>query len=225
MTSAVADAQTVSQALAQGADALGTALPSGALSQLSAYVALLLKWNRVYNLTAIREPLRVVTHHLLDSLAVLPVLQNALRAGQDVRLLDIGSGAGLPGLVLAIACPGWYVVMSESSRKKGAFIVQGAAELGVRNAEVAIGRVEDYRPAALFDIVIARAFADLATFVRAASRYVAKSGVIVAMKGAYPRAEIEALPAAIRVLAVPRLDVPGLDAERHLVLMQPEPQV
>jgi 16S rRNA (guanine527-N7)-methyltransferase len=195
----------------------GVALPPAAGAQLAAFLALLAKWNRTYNLTAIRDPAEMVTHHALDALAVLPHLPQA----QAIRLLDVGSGGGVPGIPLAIARPGWNVVVLDSSQKKGAFLRQAAIELGLANVLPVTSRAEDYAPAAPFDAVISRAFSDLATFARAGARLLAPGGRLYAMKGARPDDEIARLPAATRVVALTALDVPGLDAARHLVVMEP----
>jgi 16S rRNA (guanine527-N7)-methyltransferase len=201
--------------LDEGIKALGASLPARALDALNAYLALLAKWNRTYNLTAIREPERMVTHHVLDALAVLPHLP----ARADLSLLDVGSGGGVPGLPLAIARPGWRVVLLDSNHKKGAFLQQAVIELGLVNAQAVIARVEDYVPAAPFDVVISRAFSDLATFAQTSARHLAAGGQLVAMKGVFPDEEVAQLPAGIRVVAAPALAVPGLSAERHLIIM------
>ena len=202
--------------LGAGVRALGIALPDEARAKLDAYVALLAKWNRTFNLTAIREPERMVTHHLLDALAVLPHLPQ----GATMRLLDVGAGGGVPGIPLAIARPGWRLTLIDASSKKATFLTQAAAELGLANVTAVAGRVEDYRPAAPFDVVVARAFADLRTFAETSMRHVADGGVLVAMKGVHPHEEIADVPRDVVVVATPRIDVPGLDAARHLVVMQ-----
>ena len=190
-------------------------MPPGARDKLQAYIALLVKWNATYNLTAIREPERMVTHHVLDALAVLPHLPD-LPARAGLRLLDVGSGGGVPAIPLAIARPQWHVVALDSNHKKGAFLQQAVNEIPLPNAEAVVARVEDYVPSAPFDIVISRAFSDLATFVDSSARHLAPDGVLVAMKGVFPDEEIALLPSTVRVVATPALAVPGLDAERHL---------
>jgi len=202
--------------LGAGVRALGVALPDDARAKLDAYIALLAKWNRTFNLTAIREPERMVTHHLLDALAVLPHLPQ--RA--TLRVLDVGAGGGVPGIPLAIARPGWRFTLIDASSKKATFLTQAAAELGLANVTAVAGRVEDYRPAAPFDLVVARAFADLRTFAETSLRHVADGGVLVAMKGVHPHEEIADVPPDVVVIATPSIDVPGLDAARHLVVMQ-----
>jgi 16S rRNA (guanine527-N7)-methyltransferase len=199
---------TPEAALDRGLAELGLELPAGARERLLDYVALLVKWNRTYNLTAIRDPLAMVAHHLLDSLAVLPHLP---LAGTGARLADAGSGAGLPGIPLALARPQWRVALAESSQKKAAFLRQAAIELALDNVEVHEGRVEAWRPATLFDVVISRAFAALTEFLALCRHLVAPSGVLAAMTGAAP-AELGPECSLIR------LRVPSLDAQRHLVL-------
>lgn len=208
--------------LEQGLAALeraGIVLPQAAREKLDAYLALLAKWNNVYNLTAIREPEQMITHHVLDALAVLPRLPGVDR----LRLLDVGSGGGVPGLPLAIARPGWTVVVIDSNHKKGAFLQQAAIELGLANVETVTARVEDYAPDALFDVVISRAFSDLATFALSSERHLAPRGCLYAMKGVFPDEEIALLPSTVRMIATPSLAVPGLDAQRHLVVMESVP--
>jgi 16S rRNA (guanine527-N7)-methyltransferase len=203
-------------ALAAGIDALRLEVDQAARQKLGAYLALLDKWNRTHNLTAIREPARMITHHLLDSLAVLPHLP----ARPGLRIVDVGSGGGLPGIPLAIARPAWRVALIDSNRKKTAFLNQAAIELPLANVEVVATRVEGYAPPAPFDVVIARAYADLATLAVQARHLLAPGGQLVAMKGAHPREEARQLPRGIHIAATLRLDVPGVDGERHLVIMQ-----
>jgi 16S rRNA (guanine527-N7)-methyltransferase len=200
--------------LGEGIDALGLALPAGAADKLAAYLALLLKWNKVYNLTAIRNPDEMVTHHLLDSLAVLPELQKSTPAAR-YTLADIGSGAGLPGIVLAIACPDWSITSVETVEKKAAFQRQARIELGLQNFTVHGGRVELLTQR--FDAVIARAFASLADFVKLAGHL---ADCLWAMKGVYPADEVAALPAGWTVADCRELRVPGLEAQRHLLQLK-----
>jgi 16S rRNA (guanine527-N7)-methyltransferase len=195
---------------------LGLSLSSDACAKLDAYVALLAKWNRTYNLTAIREPARMVTHHLLDALAVVPHLPQ--RA--TLRVLDVGAGAGVPGIPLAIARPQWNIVLIDSNHKKVAFVTQAAIELALPNVRAIAGRVEDLADEPMFDVVISRAFADLRTFAQLSARQVAPTGHLYAMKGVFPEEEIAALPSSIAVVATSALHVPGVDAERHLIVMR-----
>lgn len=200
-------------ALQSGLGELALPLPPGATEKLLAYLDLLAKWNKTYNLTAIRDPLQAVSHHLLDSLVVLRELSD--RAG---ALADVGSGGGLPGIPLAIADPARRVTLNDTNEKKGAFLRQAVIELGLSNAEVHVGRVEDWRPAERFAIVISRGFASLVDFLSACRHLAAPEGVLAAMKGAYPMAELAQVPADCDCKDVRRLKVPLLDAERHLVL-------
>jgi 16S rRNA (guanine527-N7)-methyltransferase len=202
--------------LADGLRALGVELPAGAEARLQAYVALLAKWNRAYNLTAIREPERMVTHHVLDALAILPHLPSV----DALRVLDVGSGGGVPGLPLAIARPGWHVTLLDANSKKTAFLTQAAIELPAPNVDVATARVEAFAPPRPYDVVVSRAFSELADFVAGAARHVAGGGVLAAMKGVYPHEEIAQLPADVAVVGAPSIDVPGLHAARHLVLLR-----
>jgi 16S rRNA (guanine527-N7)-methyltransferase len=194
-------------ALDRGLHELALALPIGAAGQLMAYAELLAKWNRTYNLTAIRDPLDMVSRHLLDSLAVLPHLPMA--TGED--LADVGSGAGLPGIPLAIARRQWRFSLNDSNQKKTAFLRQATIELGLANAEVHEGRVEAWRPAKRFQVVISRAFAEVKEFVAKCRHLVAPGGYLAAMTGAVP----DDVDANCRVIA---LKVPLLDAQRHVVL-------
>jgi 16S rRNA (guanine527-N7)-methyltransferase len=186
--------------------------------RLAGYLDLLAKWNRVYNLTAIRERRQMETHHVEDALAVLPYLPDA----RGLRVLDVGSGGGIPGIPLAIARPDWHVTLLDANRKKATFLAQAVIELRLTNARAVESRAETFRADAPYDVVISRAFSDLRTFVEAAEAHVKERGMLVAMKGALPHDEIRALPAHVIVAATPRLDVPGLAAERHLVVMRLE---
>jgi 16S rRNA (guanine527-N7)-methyltransferase len=206
-------------ALAGGIRALGLNVSAAAQGKLLQYVVLLEKWNRTYNLTAIREPDRMLAHHLLDSLAVLPHVPSF----SPLRMIDVGSGAGLPGIPIALARPDWQVALLDSNGKKAAFLRQAAAELGLKNCEVIAMRVEDFRPEHLFDVVITRAYAELAKFVADTAPLVRRSGRWLAMKGAYPREELARIGEQVRVIGVSGLEIPGLDAERHLVIMAPKP--
>ncbi|MEW6676891.1 MAG: 16S rRNA (guanine(527)-N(7))-methyltransferase RsmG [Pseudomonadota bacterium] len=178
------------------------------------YLALLAKWNRTYNLTAIHEPERMLTHHLLDSLAVLP------RVGPG-PLLDVGSGGGLPGIPLAIARPGLAVTLMDASQKKCGFMQQAAIELKLPAVRVIHGRVEDLANEAPFPQIISRAFSELQLFVKLTRHLLAPGGEWLAMKGVYPHEEIASLKGA-RVKDTVRLHVPGLEADRHLIIMEAE---
>lgn len=206
--------------LADGIAALGLVLPQETVDRLLAFGELLLKWNRVYNLTALRNPQEVITHHLLDSLAVLPWV------GALGKLADIGSGGGLPGIPLAIVRSGLVVTSVETVNKKASFQQQAKIELGLGNFSVVNARVEQVRPERLpggaADGVISRAFSSLADFVRLAGHLVAEGGALYAMKGVHPADELAALPPGWVLSAVHPLAVPGLDAERHLLVITRE---
>ncbi len=202
---------TPAATLAEGLAGLGLSLPGEASRRLLAYVELLMKWNRTYNLTAIREPERMVSHHLIDSLSVLPHLPGG-------SLVDIGSGGGLPGIPIAIAQPHRRVTLNDSNYKKGAFLQQAAIELGLANVEVHVGRAEEWRPAERFDGAISRAFAELADFIAACRHLVKPGGFFAAMKGLHPHEEIGKAPTQVRCEAAIKLNVPFVDGDRHLVL-------
>lgn len=193
----------------------GVPLQPDVAPRLEAYLDLLEKWNRTYNLTAIRDRDRMVTHHILDALSLLPHLD----AG-PLRLLDVGSGAGLPGIPLAVARPAWQVTLVDSNHKKGTFMQQAVAELGLGNVTVRVARVEDLPSGAEFDRVVSRAYSDLGTFGAATRRLLAPGGKLLAMKGVMPHEELAGLPPDIRICSVERLHVPGLDGERHLVVLE-----
>jgi 16S rRNA (guanine527-N7)-methyltransferase len=179
---------------------------------LMEYVTELMNWNRVYNLTSVRKPTDIVTRHILDSLTILPHLNGE-------RILDIGTGAGLPGIPLAIACPEREFVLLDSSSKKLRFVQQTLGILNLDNVTLEDSRVEEYQPEALFDTVISRAFSDLPDFYRYAARLCNEGGKMLAMKGVYPMTEVECLEDKSVIDDVVTLKVPGLDAERHLVIM------
>jgi 16S rRNA (guanine527-N7)-methyltransferase len=203
--------------LTEGVRELGLDLSDTQLGKLLDYVALLSKWNAVYNLTAIRDPRQMLIQHILDSLSIVPHL---VPLGPS-SVLDVGSGGGLPGIVLAIVLPDWTVTVNDIVHKKTAFQAQAKAELGLANLSVVTGRVETLQPGAevpaKFDVIVSRAFAELADFVTLARHLVAEQGAIWAMKGVRPDGEIERLPAGAHVEQVIRLNVPSLDAERHLI--------
>jgi 16S rRNA (guanine527-N7)-methyltransferase len=199
--------------LAAGLRTLGVPLEPAAQEKLLAYIALIGKWNRVYNLTAIREPERMLSHHVLDSLAALP-------HAEGPAIADVGSGAGFPGIPFALARPDWRVALIESNHKKTAFLRQASIELALPNVDVLEERAETVMPRGVYDTVIARAFSDLAALAAAAAPLCRPRGKLIAMKGVYPYEEIAALPAGCRVENVVSLEVPGMDAERHLVIMR-----
>ncbi len=202
------------QTLAAGLARLNLELPPEMQEKLLDYVALVQKWNKVYNLTALRDADKMLTHHLLDSLAVVPHVASAK------TLLDVGSGAGLPGIPLALALPDMQVTLLDSNQKKAAFLHQAIIELHLGNTTVICERVEKFASNQLFSIVISRAFSDLPTFVEQAGRLVAPEGVMIAMKGVHPVGEIAKLKGGFKLSGVTPLAVPGLDAERHLVFLK-----
>jgi 16S rRNA (guanine527-N7)-methyltransferase len=197
--------------LSDGIAAMGIAIAPEQQQKLLDYLALLHKWNAVYNLTAIRDPEQMVSHHLLDSLAVLPHLW-------PQRWLDVGCGGGLPGLVLAVMRPEWSFTMLDSNSKKTGFVQQAAIELGLRNVEVRCERVERWQPEQKYDGIISRAFAEVADFVGLTRHLLADDGRWAAMKGA-PEQELAKLPAGIEVEKVITLQVPKLEAARSLVVL------
>lgn len=198
--------------LKRGLIALGLTLDGNTQQRLLDYIALIEKWNRVYNLTAIRDPEKMVSHHLLDSMAVAPHLHARC-------LLDVGSGAGLPGIPLALACPDMQVTLLDSNHKKCAFLNQAVMELKLNNAEVCGERVESWQTQNRFDVIISRAFSEMGEFVRIARHLLAPGGVFAAMKGLHPYEEIDKLPPEYKVRQVLPLAVPGLEGARHLALI------
>ncbi|MEA3087036.1 MAG: rRNA (guanine527-N7)-methyltransferase [Paraburkholderia sp.] len=218
------DSDAMAPLLANGVRELGLDLSDAQRGKLLDYVALLAKWNAVYNLTAIRDPRQMLIQHILDSLSIVPHL--ATRGASSV--LDVGSGGGLPGIVLAIVLPDWTVTVNDIVHKKTAFQAQAKAELGLANLSVVTGRVETLKPGAevpaKFDVIVSRAFAELADFVTLARHLVADKGAIWAMKGVRPDGEIERLPAGAHVEQIIRLDVPSLEAERHLIKVRVDAQ-
>ena len=214
------------QSLLNTAAILGLSLSPAQTDTLIAYLALLQRWNRTYNLTAVRDPALMLTQHLADCMAVIEPLR---RVGSDAphrasrRLLDVGSGGGLPGVVIAALNPAIDVTCVDTVGKKAAFVRQVAAELRLRNLHAEHARVEQLQ-AAPFDLVTSRAFASLTDFVRLTRSHLAVDGLWMAMKGKHPADELAALPAGVDVFHVEQLVVPGLDAERCLVWMRPRPE-
>ncbi|MFH0935062.1 MAG: 16S rRNA (guanine(527)-N(7))-methyltransferase RsmG [Pseudomonadota bacterium] len=197
--------------LAAGIAAMSLAVTPEQQEKLLQYLALLHKWNKVYNLTAVRDPEQMVSHHLLDSLAVLPHLW-------PQRWLDVGCGGGLPGIVLAVMRPEWSFTLLDSNSKKTGFVQQAVIELGLRNVEVCCERVEQWRPVEKFDGIISRAFADVSDFVSLTRHLLAEGGRWAAMKGV-PEQELQRLPDGIEVEKVITLCVPELEAARSLVVL------
>ena len=224
MTTAAVHSDALRKQLQAGADALALGLTEAQITELLDFLSLLQKWNKVYNLTAVRDPQEMLTHHLLDSLAAVGPLRRhvAAQAGEGggaVRLLDVGSGGGLPGVVFAICCPDVDVSCVDTVGKKAAFIQQAAVALKLRNLHGVHARVETLTTP--FDLISCRAFASLPDFVTwSRSALAAPHGVWLAMKGKHPEDEIAALPADVAVFHVEQLTVPGLDAERCIVWLR-----
>ncbi len=204
--------------LRAGADALALNLPDAQIGQLLAYLELLHKWNRVYNLTAVRDPQQMLTQHLLDCMAALPVFEGAQ------HVLDVGSGGGLPGIVIAIwarhAQPQMRIEMIDTVHKKTAFLTQVKAELELANVKVNTGRVEQFEPAEKFDVITSRAFADLGDFVRWSGHLLQPGGRMLALKGQAETTQREVLPDGWKIVRDVQLKVPGMDAERHVLQVE-----
>lgn len=205
---------TQQQRLSDGATALGVPLNEEQRTRLLQFLALIDKWNQVHNLTALRDQDKMLTHHLLDSLTVIP------HSHQHTTWLDVGSGAGLPGMVLAIARPDWRVTLVDSNHKKSSFQQQAKIELGLTNVQVFAGRVEELSVNCPFEGIISRAFSEIRLFLQLTRHLLAPQGRWYAMKGAHPEHELTCLPKTVEVERIVPLDVPGLDADRHLVIMK-----
>lgn len=225
MTAAIDEAR-LALGLEEGAAALGLALDAEQRGRLLRHLALIAQWNKVYNLTAVRDPAQMLGQHLLDSLAVVGPLRRQLAnasgacpGGAPAALLDVGSGAGLPGVALAVACPELAVSCVDTVAKKASFIRQVGAELSLRNLAALHARVEALKPRP-WDVITSRAFASLADFVALTEEQLAPQGVWLAMKGRRPDDEIAALPPHVEVFHVEPLAVPGLDAERCIVWLR-----
>jgi len=226
--------EALEKPLRQGLSELGLALTDAQVANLLAYQALIQKWTRVYNLTAVRDPAEMLTHHLLDSLAVIQPLRrqwaslaatgqgselaSSFNTGAQLCLLDVGSGAGLPGVVIAICCPDVTVDCVDTVAKKAAFVQQVAVTLKLPNLRGVHARVENLRDK--YDVISARAFASLVDFTTWSAAALAEHGVWMAMKGKHPAEEVAALPAAVQVFHVEQLTVPGLGAERCLLWLR-----
>jgi 16S rRNA (guanine527-N7)-methyltransferase len=208
------DRSALAAVLEEGIAAMRLDIDAARQEKLMDYLALMFKWNAVYNLTSLRDPMQMVTHHLLDSLAAVPAFAHAH------NVLDVGSGGGLPGIVLAIVRPDMKVSMIDTVHKKTAFLTQVKAELGLSNVTVYTARVEQLQVSDKFDVITSRAFADLSDFVNWSSHLLADGGRYIALKGVAPKEEQERLPAEWHVTGVEPLQVPRLGAERHLVHIQ-----
>ncbi len=208
------DRPALAQILANGLAELQLNLNDKQQEQLLDYLALLFKWNAVYNLTSVRDPMQMMTHHVLDSLAAVSSFNGAS------NVLDVGAGGGLPGMVLAISRPDVKVSMIDTVHKKTAFLTQVKAELGLANVTVYTMKVQDLQPPQQFDVITSRAFADLSDFVNWSGHVLAEGGQFIALKGTAPPEEQERLPQQWKVTELRPITVPGLQAERHLVFIQ-----
>ena len=206
---------SVAPRLTSGMEALG--IDPAARDPLLAYLALLARWNRTYNLTAVRDPLEMVDRHLLDSLAMQPFVAPLVASGG--QLADLGTGPGLPGIPLAIACPGLRVTLVESNGKKARFLREAVRQLGLEHVDVAETRIEALDRPGAYAAITARALATIPLILQLGGHLLEPAGRLLAMKGVYPQEELDALPAGWRTLESHRLQVPGLDAERHLVVV------
>jgi 16S rRNA (guanine527-N7)-methyltransferase len=204
------DKARVQQQIEKGLAALHLAEPPGLAGMLADYLELLARWNETYNLTAVRVPEEMVTRHVLDSLAVLPFI------GEE-RTLDVGTGPGLPGMVLAMARPGQRFVLLDSAGKKTRFVEHAAARLGLGNVDVVQARAESHRDEEGFAVVVSRAFSSVGDFIRLAGHLAGRGGRLLAMKGAFPETELAQLPAGWGLQGVHKLTVPGLQGRRHLL--------
>lgn len=208
------DRSALQAVLATGIKELSLDLNEKQHEQLLDYLALLVKWNSVYNLTSVRDPMQMATLHLLDSLAAVPAFTGAR------NVLDVGAGGGLPGIVLAIAMPDTKVSLIDTVHKKTAFLKQVKAELGLANAAVYTSKVQEVTVPAKFDVITSRAFADLSDFVEWSGQLLDEGGKFIALKGVAPPEERERLPAPWKITDLQPIRVPGLDAERHLVFIE-----
>lgn len=205
------------QQLQEGLQSMGLSLTTAQQLLLLEYVALLKKWNSTYNLTALRDEHTMISHHVLDSLTLLPYIQHAQ------TLMDVGSGGGMPGIPTAICRPDLQITLLDANTKKTSFLQQAVIELGLHNVSVASGRVEAMHDKKV-DVVTSRAFAELADFISLTKHLLNENGYWAAMKGVYPYEELEHVPASVMVEKVEKLTVPMLNAERHMVIMRPQAQ-
>lgn len=207
------DRTQLAHVLRDGIRELSLSLDEAQCNKLLDFVSLLQKWNGVYNLTAVREPMQMMTQHLLDSLAALPAFEGKR------NILDVGAGGGLPGIVLAIARPDMQVSLIDTVQKKTAFLTQVKSELGLSNVTVHSGRVEKLQGVEKFDAITSRAFSELNDFIRLSEHLMKEGGIYIAMKGVIPKDEIASVPPGWKVKEIVPLKVPGMQAERHLILM------
>lgn len=207
------------EVLRNGLDQLGIDCSEGVQSQLLVFLRLLAKWNRVYNLTAIRDLHKMVTGHILDSLSVLAFVE--AKALEGARLLDVGAGAGLPGIPLALMLANIEFVLVDSNSKKTRFMRQVVIELKIKNIDVLHSRVEEMAVSNKFDVILSRAFSSIEHIIKSVGQLCAPTGTILMMKGDYPTGELCALPSGYTLKAVHQLKVPGIEQARHLVEITP----
>lgn len=210
--------QVLQSRLADGAAEMGIRIDEKQLQGLLSYLALLRRWNRVYNLTAVKSDTGILTRHLLDSLSVVPYLQGK-------KVVDIGSGAGLPGVPVALACPEKQITLLDSNAKRCRFLRQVQAELNMQNVTVVQQRAEEYRPAEKFDNLVSRAFSNLQDFITCSKHLLAEGGQVLAMKGVWSGEEAAELPTGFIIKNVVKLTVPGLPEQRHLVICEQSDQM
>lgn len=196
--------------LNKGIAQLNLSIPESSISSLIHFIEILLKWNQAYNLTAIRDPEKIITHHILDSLSIIPYFKGN-------RVIDVGSGAGFPGIPCAFALPEHHFVLLDSNGKKVRFLTHSVAELGLTNVEVVQERVEKYRPEVCFDTIVVRAFSCVENVIKSSRHLLSHNGRVLIMKGIYPQEEIEKIKAQVTVY---KLAVPGLNEQRHLVCIE-----
>ena len=208
------DKEALAKVLADGIAEMGLDVDAQQQAKLMGYLQLMHKWNAVYNLTSLRDPMQMVTHHLIDSLAAVPAFAGAR------NVLDVGAGGGLPGIVLAITRPDMQLAMIDTVHKKTAFLTQVKAELGLANTTVHTMKVQDLQVSDKFDVITSRAFADLSDFVNWSGHLLSEGGRFIALKGVAPSEERERLPQEWKVSGLQPLQVPRLGAERHLVFIE-----
>jgi len=219
MLKSTSEHEACKQLLENGVAALQLHLDSSQLNKLMAYLEMLIKWNAVYNLTSVRNPQEMVRQHLLDSLTATFAFNPA------ENILDVGSGGGLPGIVLAIVYPDKKVALIDTVNKKTAFLKQVKAELGLKNVTVYTGRVEQLEVDELLDVITSRAFSELSNFVNWAGHLLTPEGSMIALKGQLPESEMEQLPSGWKIKKIQEVNVPGLDAQRHLLWLVRDPVI